>query len=121
MGYESRVYIVEEWKTKGKMGRGEVIAVLDLYKMGWDTYNGKTFRELFNQKRTCDFYDINSDKFVKSDGYGAEIKKADPSELIAWLVEFSKHDDYWRARMILAVLKQLEDAKQEYSVYHYGH
>lgn len=122
MGYESRVYIVQEhdpW-IKGELAYGHKLAMFDLCKMGYEPINGKRFWELFNQERTCYFYS-DDDTQIVDDYYGDPIQKADNKELIRWLRKALKAEPYWRAKALLSCLESLEKSGEAYSVYHFGY
>lgn len=123
MGYESKIYVVQEWEplADGKLGYGDVIAVFDLCKMGYDIYNGKSFRQLFNQARTCDFYADDGNTIIKEDCYGDEIEKADNAEVIAWMKEMTRGTDWYRAKLFYKFLLEIEKSGAAYSLYHYGY
>lgn len=123
MGYESKIYVVEEYEPymDGKLGYGDVIAVFDLCKMGWEFHNGKTFRDLFNQPRTCDFYADDGNTIIKEDCYGDEIEKADNAEVVAWLKAMTRGETWWRAKVFYKFLLEMEKTGMQYSLYHYGY
>lgn len=126
MGYESRIYVIREFDNISYgLPYGEKIAVLNLCKMGSERYNKKTFRELFNQERTCHFYADDGETIIEEDRYGDKIQKADPKEVIKWLRKMLKNDYYWRAEMLYKFLLGMEKAKEKtgqgYSLYHYGY
>ena len=123
MGYESKIYVVQEYEPfkEGIKPYGEVIAMFDLCKMGWDIYYRKSFRDLFNQERTCDFYSDDGNTVIEEDCYGDEIQKADPKEVIKWLRAFIKDSDYWRANLFYKFLLEMEKSGNGYSLYHYGY
>ena len=144
MGYESKLYIVKEYEPyiEGELGCGDLVAVFDLSKMGYEKYNGKSFSGLFNQERTCKIYAVDSeigvpdkcyrcktyekrDTLITRDCYGANVKKADMNELIAWLQEMLKDEFYWRAKVLLETLLEIKKCEPEngasVSVYHYGY
>ena len=123
MGYESKIYVVREVGPSFGDGLawGDKIAIFDLAKMGYEIYNGKSFRQLFNQDRTCDIYADDGNSIIKEDCYGDELQKADPKELIAWLKQMTKDDPYWRANLLYKFLLELDKTGEAYSLYHYGY
>ena len=135
MGYECKVYIVTEWPVyhEDKMAWGDILAVFDLSKMGYDKHNGKRFDELFKKKMTCEIYPMHDgcrtvvDSCVcdgmclKEDACGDEIKKANMDELIAWLEEFCKHNDWWKAKVLLDTLRSIKGINAKCSAYLYGY
>lgn len=122
MGYESRVYIVQEWDgTPTDLAYGSEIATFDLGKIAYEPINGKTFRQLFDQPRTCDFYADDFNTVIKEDRYGDPIEKAENKEVIKWLREFCKKDNWYRPKILLSCLEALEKSGVGYSIYHYGY
>ena len=140
MGYESKVYIVQEWEScvPDRKAYGDLIAVFDLSKMGYEIHNKKSFRDLFYLDRTCDIYSVDGrvnvpeecwkckikekeSEIITEDCYGDPIEKADNAELIAWLEESLKKDYYWRAEALLECLKTLYARGIDFSVYHFGY
>ena len=124
MGYESKIYVVQEYEPifgTERLGYGDIIAVFDLCKMGYELYNGKSFRDLFNQKRTCEFYADDGNTIIEEDCYGDEIEKADNAEVIAWLKEMTKGTDWYRAKLFYKFLLEIEKSGAAYSLYHYGY
>ena len=124
MGYESKIYVVQEhgpYGNSGCLAYGQKIAVFDLCKMGYAVYNGKSFRQLFNQERTCEFYSDDGNTIIKEDCYGDEIQKANPKEVISWLRKMLKDDYYWRAEIFYKFLLAIEKTGNSYSIYHYGY
>lgn len=123
MGYESKIYVVQEYDPlfEGRLGYGDIIATFDLCKMGYEIYNGKSFQQLFNQDRTCDFYADDGNTIIKEDCYGDEIQKADPKEVIAWLKQMTEENSWYRAKLFYKFLLELEKTGADYSLYHYGY
>lgn len=115
MGYESRVFIVEEHDT---MKWSDVIAVVNMCKMG------PGFKGIFTQPVTNYFYAPNDGNArVKEDAYGEEIKAADIQTVIYFLEkEVKRGEDYRRIKPLLSLLKSFETAKwTNLKVYHYGY
>ena len=124
MGYESKVYVVQEYApfAAGRLGYGDKIAMVDLCKMGYDTYNGKRFPDLFSEERTCDIYMDDGETIIEEDCYGQPIQKApDNLAVIRWLEASRKGGTWYRAEVLLSILKRLEKDNVEYSLYHYGY
>ena len=123
MGYESRVYVIEEspYRGVGELPWGDVIAMFDLCKMNYDLYYGKSFPSLFNKERTCEFYADDGNTLITEDYYGEEVKKADSEEVIKWLKAYFKNGNEWyRAKAFYATLLSLEKEDVAYSLYHFG-
>ena len=123
MGYESKIYAVVEhsWDDSGRMAYGDLVAVFDLCKMGYDIYNGKYFRELFDQDLTCDIYADDGNTIIKEDCYGDKLQKADFCEVLRWICKFCKENDYWRANAFKDFLLSCESQNHYLSLYHYGY
>ena len=115
MGYESRVFIVEEHDTTKW---SDVIAVVNMCKMG------PGFKGIFTQPVSNDFYAPNDGNArVKEDAYGEKIKAADVQTVINFLEqEVKRGEDYRRIKPLLSLLKSFEPAKcRNLKVYHYGY
>ena len=118
MGYESKVVIAQE---TGNHGFTEVIAELDLCKMGYD--NG--WRELFDKPFDGEVYIENEDEPTTEDKYGAKLKYATVDEVFAWC-ELHHCDDgsvYWRQCLLESLLKEikLRGMSDSLIVIHYGY
>lgn len=122
MGYESKVYIVQESKHQraDRLPWGDVIAMFDLCKMNYWDYYGRSFPLLFDQERTCEFYADDGNTIITKDNYGDSITKANNATVIKWMKRFVKENDWYRANALLATLLALEKNNVEYSLYHYG-
>ena len=125
MGYESKVYIVQEYPKyyeDEKLPYGSVIAMFDLCKMGYSEYHGRAFRELFNHERTCEFYADDFDTVITEDYYGDEVTKAEDNKaVVKWMKAYIKDNDWYRAKVVLDTLLSLEKNNVEYSLYHFGY
>lgn len=123
MGYESKIYVVQEYEPtiKGKLPYGEVLATFDLCKMNYEVYNGCTFRGLFVEPRSCDFYADDMNTVIKEDCYGDKVEKADMEAVLNWLNKFCANEDWWRARVFRDYLLLLKHEGISPSIYHYGY
>ena len=125
MGYESRIYVVEPLSDK----YGNVIAMFDLCKMGYDLIRGKSFPDLFKieQYENFSFYSDDGNTPIKKDPYGDTVKKAASNiEVIEWLntyirIEGGAENAWWRAVVFRDFLKSLERHEMCYELYHYGY
>ena len=138
MGYESKIYIVNVRdhnrpaldKTTNKpildennrpiiyKGYGQIVAMMDMCKMGYD--NG--WRELFTEDIDYTIYAENGDEDTDTDCYGDHIKSGDINSIIGWLENQIKKDNYRRLKPLLGLLKSfnLEEWK-DLQVVHYGY
>ena len=127
MGYESKIYIVQEspYHATNELPYGDVIAMFDLRKVGYNICYGKTFPSLFDEERTCIFYADDGNTELTEDCYGDEITKADNHEVIRWLKADIKGrgvENAWhRENILLDTLLSLEKNNVEYSLYHFGY
>lgn len=130
MGYESKVYVVKEYDSEyctvhNRLPYGDIIAIFNLCKMSYDLICGKSFKDLFTEERTCDFYADDGDTVIEEDCYGSAIKKAkDNSDVLDWLkkhCERHKNDPWYREKAFRDFLKSLEKQQVTYSLYHFGY
>ena len=125
MGYESKIYVIQEHGIPHNdegLPYGEVLAMFDLCKMGYELYNGCSFRDLFSEERTCFFYGDDGNTIIKEDCYGSPIEKARNNlEVIEWLKAMLKDEHYGRAKAFKKYLDALEKEGMEYSLYHFGY
>lgn len=137
MGYESKCVIVERKECESPDGSkwvyGGEIARFDLSEMGYETVNGKMFREVFKTPIDFDIY-VNPDdgnehswEYWREDFYGEHCKWATVDEVLAWLdaSDVVKKQHYRRAtlfRDFLFVLKlNHEHDFNQICVVHYGY
>lgn len=118
MGYESKIYIV---KKSEYFAYNEVIATFDLCKMGWDMYNGVTFRNLFTLPLNGDMYMDDGNTLITEDCYGDAVEGAKLSDVLEWITQFNKHDNYWRAKVFEQLLKSFKRYGDDLYCYHYGY
>ena len=147
MGYESLVHVY------GMYGRGhhgpEEIAQFDLGKMGYETVNGRMFRDIFTEDadvRVRNFhsgwqggfqegiFEYNEEMarldvdYCLQDMYGQAVKAASIDTVIKWLEASQVILEYDKARLFLKLLKTikmawwLEDKDvNDLIVVHYGY
>lgn len=115
MGYESRVYIVEENK---EVNYAEIIARFDCSEMKTN------FRELFKKAFESKMYAEDGNSLIKEDNYGKSLTTANFPTVIAWLEKEVEKDDYRRLKPLLSLLKgfdltQWQDGEMQ--IVHYGY
>lgn len=138
MGYESKIFIVDV-KSHNQFaidkitnkpildennspviykGYGQIIAMIDMCKMGYD--NG--WKELFTNEIDYYIYAEDGDHDTNTDCYGEHIKSGDINTIIAWLENRIKIDDYRRLKPLLHLLKSFNlDEWKDLQVLHYGY
>ena len=124
MGYESRIHVVDRYKGCYGKASGHEIAMFELHKMGYEKYNGKSFRELYTTPVDFDIFcveDLDDD----IDCYGNKIcYTSDIDSVIAWLEQSEKHEPYRRAKLFLNFLKTLKESANDFKqicLVHFGH
>ena len=129
MGYESRVYIVNEWNdvdiryVDEETGKplGEIIAKFDLGCVE------DGFFDVFKDEAKCCLYESNNEnesKIVK-DCYGKPLTSAS----ILAVYNNIKYGEYWRTTVLKDFLNSLiynqgsisRDFTESFKVYHYGY
>lgn len=116
MSYESRIYIVDVRKVFENT-YAETLGVIDCSSMKYE------FSNLF---KTPIDYEIFIDDNTKTDTdcYGEKIKSANIDEVIAWLEEEVKTDDYRRLIPLLYTLKGYKETVNRWTnlqILHYGY
>lgn len=119
MGYESRVYIVNETYSTfidGKKPYAEKIAEFDLCKCDYE------FVSIFKDEATCYIY-INGEQ-TSEDCYGDAIKSANIMDVYNAI----EYGDYWRTTMLKealhAIIANRDILSRDFEslkVYHYGY
>lgn len=143
MGYESRVYVVEEYKfdygnsiaydwdkpietesgityepyrkSDGTpMVYTETVAMFNLCKC-------KNLFEAFKEEADGVIYEPDTGKPILEDKYGRRLTSADIADVVKWIEE--KEDvDWWRISTLLGALKSfMENGGSGLKVYHYGY
>lgn len=134
MGYESKLYICKRIKTGEGSCYNEVLAAMNMGKMGSD------FVQLFDKKLDGDFYGMDGDmsRFDQQadedepklvDNYGDELKYTSLDRALSWCDEHMENTDefpYWRIAVLQEVLASFDiHFKQLYNeqliVVHYGY
>ena len=130
MGYESKVYICSRISNTGYI-YNEVIAAVDMCKMGYDT----GWAELFNKKLDGDFLGFDHDNPRNQDwentelldAYDEPMMYADIDAVKEWVnKQIENGDDYRRLFVLKAVLDsfdktQWESDRAKLIVVHYGY
>lgn len=118
MGYESRLYVVEECNFKfpsdnGKVW-GQVIGMVDLCKC-------YPITEVFTEEANGYIYADDGNTRIEKDAYGSPLGVATLDIVIEKLKEIIKEEDYHRAKVALAFLKGVQKDMPYCVVYHYGY
>ena len=130
MGYESKVYICSRISNNAYI-YNEVIAAVDMCKMGYDT----GWRELFNKKLNGDFFGFDYDNPRNQDCENTELLDAydepmmytDIDTVKEWVNnQIENGDDYRRLFVLKAVLDSFDKTRWESDrakliVVHYGY
>ena len=130
MGYESKVYICSRISNNAYI-YNEVIAAVDMCKMGYDT----GWRDLFNKKLDGDFLGFDHDNPRNQDwentelldGYDEPMMYADIDAVKEWVnKQIENGDDYRRLFVLKAVLDSFDKTRWESDiakliVVHYGY
>lgn len=127
MGYESRVYIVNEWDDKfsfvdEEIGKplGEIIAKFDLCKVE------DGFLDVFKDEAKCYLYESNGDNelIITKDHYGTPLTSA----TIMDVYNNIEYGEYWRTTTLKDFLHSLIVNRdilsrdfESLKVYHYGY
>lgn len=118
MGYESRLYVVEESNFVFPSDNGkrfaEVIGVVELcvcYEI----------RDVFDKDAEGYVYSDDGNTKIEIDCYGEPLKVADLKSVIVKLKKIVRKTDYRRAKIALAFLESVYEVMPECKVYHYGH
>ena len=130
MGYESKVYICSRISNNAYI-YNEVIAAVDMCKMGYDT----GWRDLFNKKLDGDFLGFDHDNPRNQDwentelldAYDEPMMYADIDTVKEWVnKQIENADDYRRLFVLKAVLDSFDKTRWESDrakliVVHYGY
>lgn len=144
MGYESRIYVVSEYKfdygnslaynwdkpietesgithepyrkSDGTpMVYTETVAMFNLCKCG-------NLFEVFKEEADGVIYEPDSGDPILEDKYGKRLTSADISDVVKWVESERERDDYWRLAILGDSLKSLmENGGSKLKVYHYGY
>lgn len=118
MGYESKLYVVEESNFKIPSDNGkvwaQVIGMVDLCKC-------YPIAEIFTDEANGYIYAEDGNTRIEEDMYGSPLGVATLDEVIEKLKEIVKDTDYHRAKVALAFLKGVQKSMPDCVVYHYGY
>lgn len=118
MGYESRLYIVDEYDFKIPSDNGkvyaQVIGMIDLCKC-------YPIAEIFTNEANGYIYADDGNTKIEEDMYGSPLSVASLDEVIEKLKEIVKDTDYRRAKIALGFLKAVQKSMPNCVVYHYGY
>ena len=118
MGYESKLYVVEEsdFKIPSDDGKvwAQVIGMVDLCKC-------YPIAEIFTDEANGYIYAEDGNTRIEEDMYGSPLGVATLDEVIEKLKEIVKDTDYRRAKAALAFLKGVQKSMPDCVVYHYGY
>lgn len=120
MGYESRVYIVQEFDDgivwENGMRSAQIIAKFNLCCVEEEVLN------VFKSKAECCL--VENDEFITTDCYGDELKCAD----IMTLYNAIEYGKYWRTTALKEYLHGIINTKENVTfgfgglkAYHYGY
>ena len=118
MGYDSRLYIVEEStflipSDNGKVF-AEVIGMVDLRVC-------YAIKDVFDEDAKGYIYSDDGNTKIEIDCHGEPLKVASLKAVIVKLKQIIKESDYRRAKIALAFLESVYKVMPECKVYHYGH
>lgn len=114
MGYESRVLVANVHRIKGVEPIAEIIADVKMSKMGY------AFPRLFN--KPIDFKVYLGNEEVTEDCYGEKLKEGNIKEIIKWLKNAIKTDNYRRMPVLLKLLQAFDSEYwEELHIIHYGY
>lgn len=118
MGYESKLFIVEESNFKIPSDNGkvwaQVIGMVDLCKC-------YPIADVFTREANGYIYDTDGNTRIEEDMYGSPLGVADLDDVIEKLKEIVKEEDYRRAKVALGFLKEVRKSMPDCVVYHYGY
>jgi hypothetical protein len=118
MGYESRLYVVEECDFKFPSDNGkvwaEVIGMIDLCKC-------YPITEVFNEVANGYIYADDGNTRIEEDKYGSPLGVASLNSVITRLKIIARDENYWRAKVALAFLEEVQKINPNCKVYHYGY
>ena len=122
MGYESKVYVTQKSRNLS-IPFYDVVATVDLCKMGWSIYNGKKFRQLFTLPQDGHLFMDDGNTVLKEDAYGDPVEGAPIDEVIDWLEKFTADTDYPRANILLSTLYAVRQGMKwgDLLCFHYGY
>lgn len=117
MGYECKAYVVDVSHI-GSLSWANVVSMFDLCAIGYEHLN--SYLAMFKKDVDYDLY-INDEK-IAEDCYGDHLKSAKVEDLVAWLEEVVKKDNYRRFRPYLGLLKGFDPNEWKHlEVIHFGY
>ena len=116
MGYESKLYIVQESNflipsDNGKVW-AEVIGMIDMCKC-------YKLTEVFTTKANGYIYADDGNTQIEEDRYGEPLAVAEIDDVIKCLKAVVKEDGYWRAKVAIDFLKSIKKENPNCKVYHF--
>lgn len=117
MGYENRLYIVEKYRHSDY---AEIIARYDCSEM----WSKNECEKLFDKPFKGTIYMDDGDEPIKEDWYGDSLKYAEFPDVIEWLENEIKKNDYRRLSPLLSLLKGFDLSKWgdgEMQIVHFGY
>lgn len=129
MGYESKIYFVEEYSfPENKIHCSRIISMIDMSKMGYsDTV--LNFRKCFDTETTFSLYldGYDSENEIEcmvdtiEDKYGKRLCYAsDKERLLDCAIEMEKEDNYRRFKQLRKLLQAFID-DDSVKIVHYGY
>ena len=128
MGYESKFYAVKEYDFPKGIHHSQIIAILDMCKMGYDAAV-VAFRKLFDTETPFSIYMYDYDSeteegkymYVIKDKYGDRLKYiSNKKKGIEMVKRMINTDNYWRFKILLEFMRTFADYDDVYIV-HYGY
>ena len=118
MGYESKLYVVEESNFTMPSDNGKVyasvIGMIDLCKC-------YPIVEVFEDEANGYIYADDGNTKIEEDMYGSPLGVATLDDVIEKLKEIVKEEDYCRAKVALGFLKEVRKSMPDCVVYHFGY
>lgn len=118
MGYESKLYVVEESKFKIPSDNGKVYAMvigsIDLCKC-------YPITEVFVDDANGYIYADDGETKIEEDRYGSPLGVATLDDVIEKLKEIIEISDYHRAKVALGFLETVRKEMPYCVVYHFGY
>jgi len=112
MATENKIFIVEKHlsniESAGKAFRywGDVIAMYNFCKC-------PELDRLFKRDTDTYIYAEDGDTRITVDRYNNPLREADISKVIKAVKKIIKHEDYWRLKPLLSLLKSVEKHAEE--------
>lgn len=115
MGYESKLYIVEETDVPYYNDKvwARVIGMADLCVC-------YSITDVFTNIANGYIYADDGNTIIEEDKYGSPLRVASLEDVIEKLKEIVENEDYRRAKIALGFLEAVQEAMPHCVVYHYG-